>query len=209
MPEILAVIDKRLPKQWRQWSILGLHKRKPFKHIWRFRNLILAALSIYVALMVTEMAWFQSFMNLIKSLKLFGVFLGGMFFASSFTVTTGIIILVALSPSYPLWALATVAGLGASFSDLTIFELVRSGISNEIKDLFAIFDKKLKISRHFDKKLVRRAIPLLGAAIIASPLPDELGVGLMGLSTIPTYLFVILSMVLNTIGIFTLIAMIR
>jgi uncharacterized membrane protein YdjX (TVP38/TMEM64 family) len=43
---------------------------------------------------------------------------------------------------------------------------------------------------------------VLGAIIIASPLPDEMGVGLMGISKLKTSQFILLSFVLNAIGIF-------
>jgi hypothetical protein len=205
MPNVLATWEKLLPKKWMEWRFFGMRKQQPFSHLWRFRNLLLMSFSICVVLMATEMAWFQSFLDLVKNLQLLGVFLGGMLFASSFTVTTGVVILSALVHSSPVWILAIVAGTGAAFADLTIFELVRSGIADELKDLFHLIDQKLNISRHLEKKLAKLLLPLIGAFIIASPLPDELGVGLLGVSSMRTYQFILLSLLLNIIGIFSLV----
>ena len=44
-------------------------------------------------------------------------------------------------------------------------------------------------------------LPVLGAIIIASPLPDELGITLMGLGKIKNWQFLTLSFVLNSSGI--------
>ena len=49
-------------------------------------------------------------------------------------------------------------------------------------------------------------LPVLGAVIIASPLPDEMGVGLMGISKLKTSQFILLSFVLNSIGIFIIVS---
>src|SRR3990167_7131268 len=47
-------------------------------------------------------------------------------------------------------------------------------------------------------------IPALGAVIIASPLPDELGLIMMGLSHIRTATFIVLSFMMNAAGIFAI-----
>jgi len=46
----------------------------------------------------------------------------------------------------------------------------------------------------------------VGALIIISPLPDELGVSLMGISKLKWYRFLLLSFTLNTLGIFFLLS---
>ena len=49
----------------------------------------------------------------------------------------------------------------------------------------------------------RWLIPFIGALIVASPLPDELGLTMMGLSKMKTSLFIPLSFLLNFFGIMT------
>ena len=53
----------------------------------------------------------------------------------------------------------------------------------------------------FEVKLLKSLFPFLGALLIASPLPDEFGVALMGLAKMPTSEFVPISFSLNFLGI--------
>ena len=50
-------------------------------------------------------------------------------------------------------------------------------------------------------RIFRWLIAFLGALIIASPLPDELGLTMMGFSKIKTSLFIPISFLLNSLGI--------
>ena len=47
---------------------------------------------------------------------------------------------------------------------------------------------------------------MIGAIIIASPFPDEIGVSLMGISKMKTYQFILISFLLNAIGIFLVVS---
>jgi len=49
-------------------------------------------------------------------------------------------------------------------------------------------------------------LPVIGAIIIASPFPDEIGVSLVGISKIKTYQFLLVSFILNAIGIFLVVS---
>ena len=53
----------------------------------------------------------------------------------------------------------------------------------------------------FRLKCFRWLTPLIGAIIVASPLPDEIGLALMGLSGLRTAMFLPLSFILNFFGI--------
>jgi len=75
------------------------------------------------------------------------------------------------------------------------------GLISEIKHFFEFFGSdKLKHLMH--TKYFSWTLPVIGAIIIASPLPDEMGVGLMGISKLKTKQFILLSFILNSIGIF-------
>jgi hypothetical protein len=47
-------------------------------------------------------------------------------------------------------------------------------------------------------------LPLVGAIIIASPLPDEPGVAMLGISKIRRWVFTVVVFFLNTIGVYFL-----
>jgi len=50
-------------------------------------------------------------------------------------------------------------------------------------------------------RLFRWSMVLFGALVIASPLPDEIGLAMMGLSKVKTLLFIPISFSLNAFGI--------
>ena len=49
-------------------------------------------------------------------------------------------------------------------------------------------------------------LPVVGAIVIASPLPDEAGVSMLGLSKIKQWQFFMLAFVLNSVGIFVIVS---
>lgn len=130
-----------------------------------------------------------------------GAFFAGMLFVSSFTMVVGTFFIAALSEAMPLWQLVLLGGLGASMVDILLFHLVRHTVFEEMKPLV----KKWK-RRHFMRVLHSRyiswTVPLLGALIIISPLPDEIGVSMMGISNLDTRKFALLSFTLNCLGVF-------
>ncbi|MDQ3007985.1 MAG: hypothetical protein M3Q81_00115 [bacterium] len=122
-------------------------------------------------------------------------------FVSSFSVATGIVILLVLAEQLSKVEIALLAGLGAVVGDLIIFKFVKDGLLEEIKPVYERFG-----GRHLQALLRTKyfswAMPLIGAMLIASPLPDEIGVSLMGISKMSIYKFVLITFVLNSIGIF-------
>ena len=70
---------------------------------------------------------------------------------------------------------------GAMLGDLIIFFFIRDRFADDI-----IHSMKPSVSRHvlnsFHLGFLKWISPILGALIIASPLPDEFGLTLLGLS---------------------------
>lgn len=139
----------------------------------------------------------------VGGLGYFGVFMTGMFFVSTFTVAPASVVLVHLAHQFDPLLLALYGGLGAAAGDVILFRFLKDGVFRELAPLF----RALSNSRFFG--LLRTPYfawlaPVMGAAIIASPFPDEVGIGLMGLSRIRLWQFVLLVFVLDTLGILTI-----
>lgn len=130
-----------------------------------------------------------------------GAMFAGMLFVSSFTIVIGTFFIAALAEAMPLWQLVLIASLGSSLVDITLFHLVRNTVFEEMKPLMRKWRR-----RHFMKiihsKYISWTVPFLGALIIISPLPDEIGVSMMGLSKIDTRRFALVSFALNCVGVF-------
>jgi len=103
---------------------------------------------------------------------------------------------------YPPVLVAFLAGSGALFGDLIIFSFVRDALT---KDIFYIAQKLgLGDARtKFQNGHLRFVLVVIGAFIVASPFPDEVGLALMGLSQMKKINFIPVSFALNFIGILT------
>ena len=85
--------------------------------------------------------------------------------------------------------------------DLLIFAFVRRTTSQP-------FFAKLR-ARFFGRPAFSWTFAALGALVIASPLPDELGSSLFAISNMPQKYFLPLSFFLNGFGIFLIAALVR
>lgn len=134
------------------------------------------------------------------SLKFMGSFVAGMFFTSVFTTVPATAAFIELSRLESPIVMAIFGGLGALFGDLIIFRFVKSRLSSDIQYLLALTNKQ-RINFIFNKKIFRWMTVFFGALIIASPLPDELGIALLGLTKIKEWHFALISFLLNGFGI--------
>ena len=103
-------------------------------------------------------------------------------------------------------AFGLIAGFGAVVGDMLIFNLIKDDLANEIEDLYEQIDTKKHLVKLFHTKYFNWMLPVIGAIIIASPLPDEMGISLINLSKISSFKFIILSYLLNSIGIFLIVS---
>lgn len=170
-------------------------------HRYHYKNLTYLFISIVITIILFNNANFRFTLLHIGNLGYFGAFIAGMFFVSTFTVSIGMILLLFLAEVLHPIEIGFIAGLGAVLADLTIFHFIRSkGLTDEIIHFFNYFGGN-KVRHLLHSKYFSWTLPVLGAIIIASPLPDEFGIGLMGISKLKTYQFILLSFILNTIGI--------
>jgi len=179
-------------------------KEKRSNH-WKYKNLTIAFLSIVLAVYLYRFDAFHSFLLHLGGLGYIGAFIAGMLFVWTFTAATSALILLILAETLSPIEIGLVAGLGAVVGDLIIFRLVKDGLTKEIEEIYIHVDRKKHLKKLFHSKYFNWMLPVLGAVIIASPLPDEVGVSLMGISKMNSFKFSILSYVLNSIGIFLII----
>lgn len=143
---------------------------------------------------------FHSFLLDLGNFGYMGAFFAGMLLVSTFTVTTGAIVLLVLAETLSPIEIGIVAGFGAVIGDLTIFHFIKDNLLGEITPIYNKMGGR-HISAVLHTRYFSWTLPVLGAFIIASPFPDEIGVSLMGIAKMKTYQFLILSFILNAIGI--------
>jgi len=142
--------------------------------------------------------------NILLGLGYFGTFLTGISFAYGFTAAPATALFLILAKEQAILLAGLAGGFGALVGDLLIFRFVRYSFAGEIEKL-----SKGKKARRLNEKIPpsvkRYLVPVLAGFIIASPLPDEIGISLMAASSsISTKIFSILSFALNTAGIFVI-----
>ena len=142
------------------------------------------------------------FFNL-KDIEIIGPFITGMLYVSTITAPIGILILSNLAKTLSPIKIAAIAGLGSAFADFVIFRFFKDSIVAEIAPIYNRLGGQY-LTRILYHRYCIWSLPIIGAIIIASPFPDEIGVGLMGLSKIKNYQFILLCFVLNAVGMFLL-----
>ncbi|OGY08084.1 MAG: hypothetical protein A2782_03665 [Candidatus Blackburnbacteria bacterium RIFCSPHIGHO2_01_FULL_43_15b] len=167
----------------------------------RYKNLTLFVISVLFAVLLSRFEPFHAFLLNLGSLGYFGAFLAGILFVSTFTVATGVVILLVLAKQLSPIEIGLVAGFGAVVGDFTIFRFIKDNLLEEITPFYNRFGGN-HITTVLHSKYFSWTLPVIGAIVIASPFPDEIGVSLMSIARMKTYQFLILSFILNAVGIF-------
>jgi hypothetical protein len=127
-------------------------------------------------------------------------FFAGFFFTSIFTTAPAIAALFEICQQTPVALVALFGGLGSVCGDFIIFRYIQDDVSEDISFLFGK-KKYTRLFHVFHTRLFEWSLPFLGAIVIASPLPDELGLTLLGFSKVKRGQFFLISFVFNSIGI--------
>jgi len=164
------------------------------------QDLVAIAASIAIAVIIVRYELVQAALAAMGDGTLLASFIAGMFFTSVLTTAPAIAVLGELSLQGNFLLVALLGAAGAVVGDYIIFAFVRDRISNDIAHLL----KRRTLGRlHaiFRRPTFKWLLPFLGGLIIASPLPDELGLALLGFTRLTTRLFVPLSFAFNAAGI--------
>ncbi len=149
---------------------------------------------------------FQPLNDWVTGFGYLGALLAGMLYAYSFTAGAAVAILVILGGELNIITAGLLAGSGALISDLLIFNFIRHSFEDEIIRISAShFWDKWCDNYRLNLIVKKYILPILGAIVIASPLPDELGVAMLASDKlISSRIFAIMSYALNTAGIFVI-----
>ncbi len=171
-----------------------------FMKQFKYTYAILFVVSLLVATHLAVSETFKDFILHLGSLEYIGALIVGMLFVSSFTIPIATVGIAILTTNINPLALGLIGGIGAVIGDLIIFKLVKGHLFNELVYLFGA--KEVSYIKTFVKsKYISWTLPLIGMLVIASPLPDELGVSLLGLSRMSDTKFIAISFISNAFGI--------
>ena len=182
----------------------GINLIKKEWQYWPYKNTTYLVISVIIFFFIADTDFVQNILKTIAGFGYLGAFICGVFFVSIFTVVPATAILFNLADVLNPWEVATFAGIGAVLGDYFIFRFLRDRVFDELHEILNKMGGSI-LKKLFYTPYFTWLLPLLGAFVIASPLPDEAGISLLGLSKIKNWQFVILSFLLNSIGIFIII----
>ncbi|QQG43324.1 MAG: hypothetical protein HYW45_03960 [Candidatus Daviesbacteria bacterium] len=171
---------------------------------WNYKNTALLVLSLVIFFIFADHPFAKNIISTVGNFGYIGAFIGGILFVSIFTVAPAAVLLFFLADTLNPLLVAIFAGAGAVIGDYLIFRFLRDRVFDELKPLFLSNGGNLLV-KLFKTPYFAWFLPLFGAFIIASPFPDEVGIGLLGASKLKNWQFLLLTFLLNTIGIFIVI----
>lgn len=176
----------------------------------QYPKLIILGISTILAYLAFQSHLFLYIGELLNSHGYISIFLAGFLFAYGFTAPFAVGFFVSLAPEVNIYIAAPLAGIGAVASDMLIFKFIRTSFQDEFDKLklTLIFQKTHNLfHHHLSDKLREYTLWTIAGFLIASPLPDEFGVSLIsGFTQLDKKVFAMISYVLNSSGIFVIMA---
>lgn len=162
-------------------------------------DLFIFILSLSVAWWIIKTGVVHQIIDNILPFQFLAEFITGMLYTSFLTSPISVAMLLSLATEGNPIVIALLGGLGAAAMDLLIVKFFRKnkGDINEVSHEL----KLQRISKFLKDWNIEFMVPLMGALIIASPFPDEIGLLMLGASKLKYRDLAIISYLLNTAGI--------
>ena len=174
---------------------------KPRRNSPLLHDIAIVFLSILLAVILAETGIVPALLTQTKGLEAVGSFIAGIFFTSIFTTAPVIVALGELARAKCILLVAFFGALGAVVGDLLLFRFMRDRLTEHLAKLLAHRGGTKRIKALFKLRFFRWATLFVGGLIIASPIPDEVGITLLGFSKLKTAWFIPLSFTFNFLGI--------
>lgn len=162
------------------------------------KHLLVLAVSVGAAIILSRLGVFDALISHSKGLRFLEMFVAGFFYTSVLTIGPAAAAILEIAEQNSIWAISAIGAAGAVIADSLLFLLVKKEVASELPTK--------RISRN---PLVSALSPIIGFLIIVSPLPDELGLALLGISGTRRWRFVAISYCANFLGILLLIAVVH
>lgn len=168
------------------------------------RHLVYVAIGIILAIWIVNTGILELLLRGSSSSFLIAIFFAGFFFTSLVTVAPASVVLFEIAQAgAPVLPFAIVGALGAMLGDFLLFRFIKGSLGDDIVAYFRSHSGSL-VHKVLRMKIVSICMIVLGAVVIASPLPDEIGLAMMGIGEIKTSRLLLISFVFNALGIFVI-----
>lgn len=167
-----------------------------------FRDILILAASVCLAVFLVKSNAVGDLVGISPKSAVAGSFIGGMMFTSFMTTAPGMVILAHSAKIIsPFWV-AAIGVFGALLADYLLFRIIRDYIAEDILTIL----RKRRLERFvlvLRNPKLRLSLGIIAALIIASPLPDELAITMLGLGHFKTRSFLLIAFCLHFLGILT------
>lgn len=163
-------------------------------------DIVVVCASIVVAVYIVQSGAAEILIATTQGSIVLASFVAGLFFTSMFTTAPATVVLGELSLQSGIPLVALVGATGAVVSDSLLYLFVRERIAVDAR-MLATGPRLKLVVRALKHSRLRFVLPVIGALIIASPLPDELGMLLLGVSSVKSRSFLLISFGMNALGI--------
>lgn len=174
---------------------------------WRYKNTSFLLIGLVIFFYLMETPAVDNLINQAGNLGYIGAFFAGLFFVSTFTAAPAAVVLFHLADRLHPFEIALLAGAGGVVGDYIIFRFMKDKIFTELRYMFLKHGGALRVL--FKSPYFGWLTPILGAILIASPIPDEVGVSMLGLSKMSTRQFLLIAFLLDVIGVFLIVSAAR
>jgi membrane protein DedA with SNARE-associated domain len=161
---------------------------------------LIVVISIVCAVYIAQTGAIHVLVSATSGNLVVAAFVAGLFFTSLFTTAPAMVVLGELAQQGSLPVIALAGAAGAMLGDYILFLFVRGRIAVDAQ-LLAKGPRLKFVVRALKHSRLRFVLPVIGALIIASPLPDELGMLLLGISSVKSRTFLLVSFFMNLLGI--------
>lgn len=162
-----------------------------------YKYSIFLVLTFVLAWVLGRHGDFHAFVGSVASINTtIYTFVAGAMYSFSFTAGFAVLLFSNLAiPKESLFMFSLIAASGGLLADMLIFRFIKDVLFNELGER----TKKI-LAKATRKKMTKVLLSVVGAIIIASPFPDEIGLACMGLSKISFWKLVGLTFCLDALG---------
>lgn len=197
---------KEIHKKIKKHAPESVHKVKKIIGF-KYPKLFFLILSIAVAYHIFSQPYVLDFMANLRYLSYFGVFIAGIFLAFGFSAPFSVAFFIAAQPEN-IFLATLLGGIGATIGDIAIFKTIKFSFMDEFKrlkksNIVKSIREIVRIKKHI--LLKHYLLYVFAGIMIATPLPDEIGVSMLaGLTTVKPKILGILSFLLHSLAILAL-----
>lgn len=171
-------------------------------------RLLILLLSIALAVFFLESSYIRHLLEYAKGWEYIGSFISGIFFTSTFTALPATTVLFILGKRHNPFLISLTAALGAMVSDNLLLKFIKSEFEKNLYS-FVIPSQTRALRKLLHTRAVYWMVAILAILVIASPLPDELGISMLSVIHFRVRHFLVISFIVNFVGIFIITSIAR